>query len=262
MVNGNPVRDTIEGGGVVFGARVRTFSPTAIQILGQAGLDYAYLDFEHAGFSPYNSSRLEQLALIADNAGLELVIRITGSNADMVRKVLDAGVRTVIVPRIETASEAKRVVKAAQFEYEGGPGERGFGTAPANDWGIRPTDYTEREDEHVFVGVMLETKEAVDNIQEITAVTGLGFAKIGVGDLSVSMGCPQDYENAALREAITRLETQCLDSSIPLGRGVSTVSQAKDALADGYQLIDIGGDVEILREKLANRMSELSEFRE
>jgi len=259
MGNENVVRARLERGEPVFGVRIRSFSTTLLQVLGQVDVEYGYLDLEHAGFSPYDSTDLERMQVTAESAGVGLVVRLPASEPSMIRKVLDAGVRTIIVPRVETAEEAKRVVCASRYRYDEGPGKRGFGTAPTNDWGVRPDGYTEREDKSVLVGIMVETKTALENVREIVSVPELGFAKIGTGDLSVSLGHPQEYEHPEVQDAIGEIERACAKTDVPLGRGVSSVEGAQKAINNGYTLIDIGGDVEILRSTVAQRVGELNE---
>lgn len=248
---------SLENGEPVYGARVRTFSTTVVQLLGQAGLDYAYLDLEHAGFSPYDTEKINRRVTVAEQEDLEIIVRLPSENPAIVRKVLDSGVRTVLIPRVEQASEVERAVRASRFHYDGEPGERGFGTSPSNNWGIRPEGYTQEEDTQTLVGIMLETRSALENAEEILSVPKVGFAKIGVGDLAVSMGCPQDYENDAVQGAITTFREQCRINDIPVGVGVSSRSAAIEAVQDGYRLVDIGGDVEILRTTLEDRLKSI-----
>ncbi len=253
----NIVRSKLECDEPVFGVRIRSFSTTLLQVLGQVDVEYGYLDLEHAGFSPYDGVKLEHMQMAADKAGITLIVRIPGSEPSMIRKVLDVGIRTIIIPRIETADEVKRSIRASRFSYDGKPGTRGFGTAPTNDWGVRPEGYTADEDTSVFVGIMIETAEAVKNIREITSIPELGFVKIGTGDLSVSLGAPQEYTSSEVQEAISSVEKACQSSDIPMGRGVSGITEAKKALGEGYKLIDIGGDVEIFRSTLKQRVEEI-----
>ncbi len=258
MVTKNVVRSKLERGEPVFGVQIRSFSTTLLHALEQVDIDYGYLDLEHAGFSPYDSISLERMQMAANNAGIDLVVRIPGSEPSMIRKVLDAGIQTIIIPRIENASEVKRAIRASRFSYEGKPGKRGFGTSPTNNWGVRPEGHTKKEDESVLVGIMLETAEAVENLQEITSVPGLGFVKIGAGDLSVSLGSPQKYTSSEVQGAIDNIENACRLNEIPAGRGVSGVEEAKKALEKGYTLVDIGGDIEIFRETLRDRIRKIN----
>lgn len=254
---GNSIARLLQNTDVLYGGRVRTFSTTVIQVLGQTGLDYVYLDLEHAGFSPYDSEKLEQQAMVASEAGLGLVVRTPSTDPSIIRTVLDAGVQTVLLPRVKQASEVERAVRASQFHYDGGPGERGFGTSPSNDWGVRPDGYTHTADEQVLVGIMLETEEALQNVEEILSVPELGFAKIGVGDLSVSLGSPQMYEDDDIQSAISTFRKQCEKNNVILATGVSEISDAEDAADNGYRLIDVGGDIGVLRTTFQQRIDRL-----
>jgi 2-dehydro-3-deoxyglucarate aldolase len=254
---GNRIRSALQNGEVIYGARVRTFSTTVIQILGQTGVEYAYLDLEHAGFSPYDTVELQRRVMAADQSNLGLVVRLPSGEPSMIRTVLDAGVRTVIIPRVKRPTEVERALKAARFHYDDGPGERGFGTSPSNDWGVRPEGYTHTEDEHVLVGIMLETEAALQNAGEILSTPELGFAKIGAGDLAVSLGHPQEYESDAVQDAIAAFRNECQANDVPMGIGVSGSAEAAEAVEEGYRLVDIGGDAGVLRTTFRQRMDEL-----
>jgi 2-dehydro-3-deoxyglucarate aldolase len=104
---------------------------------------------------------------------------------------------------------------------------------------------------------MLETETALSNLEDILSVPELGFVKIGAGDLSVSLGHPQEYENPTVQDAIEKIERACSKHTVPLGRGVSSVESAQKALDNGYTLVDIGGDVEVLRSTIDKRVGEL-----
>mgnify|MGYP000044197246 CR=1 FL=1 len=253
----NPVRDRLARGEPALGARVRSFSTTLLTVLGRTGVTYGYLDLEHAGFSPYDSDSLERMQTVAEAAGIGLVVRLPAGEPTMIQTALDAGIRTVIVPRVETAAAVERAVRASRFTYEGKPGDRGYGTAAANDWGVRPPGYTEREDETVLVGVMLETAAAVENASDIAAVAGLGFAKIGTGDLAVSLGHPQEEDHPAVQEAVQTLERACRNAEVPLGSGVGSIEAGREVLDEGYQLVDVGGDVEAFRRTIEERFAAL-----
>ena len=96
----NSFRETIEDGGVVFGARVSTFSPTVIEIYGELGIDFVWLDFEHMGPSPYDSTVFEDLTRAADVGGTELFVRLPSGDPALIRKTLDAGVRNLFIPTV------------------------------------------------------------------------------------------------------------------------------------------------------------------
>src|SRR6056297_399993 len=108
----NGLRRALEAGETVFGAAAATYSPTVVEILGDVGLDYVWIDLEHGGPSPYDSTALAELTRAAEAGGIELLVRLPKPEPALVRKVLDAGVRTVLLPRIETAEQLRPAVEA------------------------------------------------------------------------------------------------------------------------------------------------------
>ena len=96
-------------GGTVIGASSETFSPPAIEVFGALGLEDVWLDFEHGEPSPYDSTALEELSRAAESADIELLVRLPAPELPLIRKVLDAGVRTILLPRIETGTELRRL---------------------------------------------------------------------------------------------------------------------------------------------------------
>jgi 2-dehydro-3-deoxyglucarate aldolase len=257
----NSLRRALEADEAVLGAAAATFSPTVIEVLGDVGLDFVWLDFEHGGPSPHDSTVFEDLTRAAEAGDIELLVRLPAPEPNLVRKVLDAGVRTVLLPRIETATELRRAVEAAHFSYEGDVGDRGIGIGRTGNWaGYEESDIAS-DDEQVLVGTMIENRRAVENIDEILSVPKLGFAFVGPADLGVSMsgGKPGSHDAEALEAAIDTVREACLDADVPIGRIRNDPETAREAIQQGYQIVRIGGDVSAIRTLLRHRLAELGE---
>jgi 2-dehydro-3-deoxyglucarate aldolase len=255
----NSIRRALENDETLFGASADTFSPTVVETLGDIGLDFVWLDFEHGGPSPYDSTVFEGLTRAAEAGGIELLVRLPAPEPPLVRKVLDAGVRTILLPRIETADELRRAVKAAHFSYDGGVGDRGVGVGRTAGWAGYVDSHVQSEDGEVLVGTMVENERAVENIEELLAVPGLGFAFVGPADLSVSLsgGDLASKPEAAVEAAVERTREACLDTGVPVGRIRNGVDEARRARDEGYQLVRIGGDLASMRTTLGSRLSAL-----
>lgn len=237
------------------GARCVTGSPALIQAFADLGLDFAWVDLEHGGGSPMDADTLATVVWPAQAAGIDLLVRLPSGDPDVIRKVLDAGIRTVLIPRVETADEVRRAVKAARFTYDGDPGDRGVASSQASRWGADLDEaFAEREDRETTVGVMVENTTAVDNLEEILAVPDLGFVFIGPADLSVAMGHPMAVDHPRVAESVETIRETCIDAEVPVGRIVSDADGAIAAVADGYSLLRIGGDVGAVRATLGARM--------
>ena len=255
----NGLRQALDAGETVFGASAETFSPTVVETLGAVGLDYVWLDFEHGGPSPYDSSALEELTRAAEAGDIELLVRLPKPEPALVRKVLDAGVRTILLPRIETAEELRAGVRAAHFAYDGDVGDRGVGVGRSGEWAGYVDSYVGGEDSEILVGTMIENQAAVDNIEDILSVPQLGFAFVGPADLSMSLsgGDPLEKNTEAVSAAIDRTLEACLDAGVPVGRIRNDATAARDAVDAGYRIVRIGGDTASIREVLGARLDEL-----
>jgi 2-dehydro-3-deoxyglucarate aldolase len=255
----NGLRHALENGETVFGASAVTFSPTVIETLGSIGLDFVWLDFEHGGPSPYDSTVFEELTRAAEVADVELLVRLPEPEPALVRKVLDAGVRTILLPRIETAGELGRAVEAAHFAYDGDVGDRGVGIGRSGNWEGYTDGFIGGEDGEVLVGTMIENERAVENIEDILAVPRLGFAFVGPADLAMSMsgGDPLEKSPEQVSAAVDRTLEACLDAGVPIGRIRNDAGEARDAVDAGYQMVRIGGDVSAIRSTLGGRLDEL-----
>ncbi|MDG5818405.1 aldolase/citrate lyase family protein [Natronococcus sp. A-GB7] len=255
----NGLRRALEDGETVLGMNAATFSPTVVETAGYLGLDYVWLDFEHGGPSPYDSTAFEELSRAAETADVELLVRLPAPDPPLVRKVLDAGVRTILLPRIETASELRRGIEAAYFSYDGDVGDRGEGIGRSGEWAGYADSYVAGEDDEVLVGTMIENERAVENIEDILAVPRLGFAFVGPADLAMSLsaGDPTAKHPDAVASAIDRTLEACLAAGIPIGRIRNDATAAQAAIDAGYRIVRIGGDVSSIRETLEGRMDEL-----
>ena len=257
----NGFRQAIENDETVFGAACATFSPTVIETLGNIGLDFVWLDFEHGGPSPYDATVFEELTRAAEAGGIELLVRIPKPEPALVRKVLDAGVRTILIPRIETAAELRPALEAAHFGYDGDVGDRGVGVGRTSEWEGYVDSHIGGEDSQVLVGTMIENEQAVANIEEILSLPELGFAFLGPADLSMSMseGEPLNKNPEKLQAAIDRTREACLEAGVPVGRIQNNPTDARAAVEQGYQIVRIGGDTGAIRATLSERLDVVTE---
>ncbi|MDS0282021.1 HpcH/HpaI aldolase family protein [Haloarcula onubensis] len=255
----NGLRRALESGETVLGASAATYSPTTIEILGAIGLDYVWVDLEHGGPSPYDSTALAELTRAAEAGDIELLVRLPKPEPALVRKVLDAGVRTILLPRIETAEQLRPAVEAAYFAYDGAVGDRGVGVGRSGEWAGYVDSFIGGEDGEVLVGTMIENQRAVDNVEEILDVPHLGFAFVGPADLSMSLsgGEPLADTDEAVERAVDRTLDACLDADVPIGRIRNDPMAAQEAIDAGYQIVRIGGDAGAMREVLSSRLAEL-----
>lgn len=228
----------------LLGAGLATSTPTMVEVYGGLGLDFAWLDLEHSGPSPLDSTALEPFVRAAELAGIDLLVRLPTSEPSTVRKVLDAGVRTVLLSRVTGAEEVRRAVEASRFVHDGGPGERGVGSGRSSAWtGRLGPDYLDGEDGEVTVGAMIEHRSAIDSLDDILSVPDLGFAFLGHWDLAVSMG-ERDPGAPDVQSAIETYERACRSAGVPYGRNVGSDPEAvRNARNRGHRLLLVGDEI-------------------
>ncbi|WP_251329805.1 HpcH/HpaI aldolase family protein [Haloplanus pelagicus] len=261
MEQHNAFRERIENDEAVLGARASTFSPALIEIYGNLGLDFVWLDFEHTGESPWDSMVFEDLTRAAEAGDIELFVRLPAPDPALIRKVLDAGVRNLLIPRIDSAAEVRRAVEATRFVYDEEPGERGIAGGRSSAYG-NADDYVRREDENVCLGVMIEKTTAVSELSEILSVPELGFVFIGPGDLSVQLGHPGNRDHPEVQETIDQIVAAGRDASVPVGGIAHDPELANEKIDAGYRIIRLGGEFESAQQVLGTRLDDLAELRD
>lgn len=252
----NTLRSTVEAGEPAFGVIDTAYSPRIVELCGGLGYDFVWLDLEHGGPSPWDADELEAFARAAELSGTELLVRVPEPSQALVRKALDAGVRNLFVSHVETAEEAERVARAARFDYDGEPGDRGLASPRASRWGL-VDDYATSEDSEVMVGVTVESPTAVDNIDEICAVSELGFVFLGPLDLSVEQGIPGNVDESSVEANIERARDAALDADVAVGGLAFGVDDAKAKVDEGYQILNVGNTTKAIREGLTETLDEL-----
>ncbi|WP_284007421.1 HpcH/HpaI aldolase family protein [Haloarcula pelagica] len=235
----NGLRARLDDGGVALGILDNTYSPTLVEFYGDLGVDYVWIDLEHGGPDPWDADAIEHLLRAAERSGVELVVRLPDTEPTLVRKALDIGVRTVFLPRVESAAEVEAAVRSARFRYEDGPGDRGLAAPRARRWGLAD-DYIETEDAETLVGTTVETAAAVENIDAILDVPDLGFVFIGPLDLSISLGHPGELDHPEVLDAVETVRAAAVEAGVPVGGLGFGMDDVNEKAADGYQLLNLG----------------------
>ncbi|HMB50022.1 HpcH/HpaI aldolase family protein [Natronoarchaeum rubrum] len=252
----NALQETVESGEAALGVLDNAYSPTMVEFYGELGLDFVWLDLEHAGPSPADGPSLEHLLRAAERSGVEALVRLPEPDPALVRKALDAGARNLFVSRIETAEEVRQAVRAARFRYDGEPGDRGMASPRASRWGTAD-DYVDVEDAETMVGVTIENPTAIENLDEILDVPELGFVFAGPLDISVALGYPGEPTHPEVEEAVEEIETAAFDADVPLGGlgfGPDDVSAKIDR---GYRILNVGTTTGAVQQSVTGWLDEI-----
>ena len=170
------------------------------EICAGAGFDWVLVDGEH---SPNDvPSILAQLQAIAGYPNTHAVARVPvghgHAGVTIIKRYLDLGVQSILVPMVDTAEQARAVVEATRYPPQG---IRGMGGARASRWGRIPK-YGQEANDQICVLVQVETQTALNNIEAIAAVEGVDGIFIGPADLSASLGYIGQPDHPVVRAAI------------------------------------------------------------
>ena len=199
----NPFKRALKAGKAQIGLWSSLSSNYTVEVIAGAGFDWLLLDQEH---SPNDlESVLSQLQAAAAYAS-HPVVRVPWNDMVTIKRVLDAGAQSLLIPYVCSAEEAKAAVAATRYPPAGVRGVAG--TTRATRFG-RVKDYAKRAHEEICVLVQVETEEAMKNIEAICAVDGVDGVFIGPADLHASMGYPGETSNPAIlpliEEAMRRI---------------------------------------------------------
>ncbi len=218
-------------------------SATVTQAIAACGVDSVIIDLEH-GAVDYASAH----AMIAATAGTDCapLVRVARNDPTDVKRVLDLGAEGIVFPLIRTVSDAKAAVASLRYPPNG---TRGFGPFLAQSrWGQSLPTYAQVIEPELICCLLIETVEALENIEAICAVPGVDLLVIAQFDLSTELGLMGQFDHPAFLSAVDRIETAAMAARIPLGNVALTEDRAKDLFAKGYRLAG-GFDALWLREK-------------
>jgi 2-keto-3-deoxy-L-rhamnonate aldolase RhmA len=232
------LRDSLRARDPVVGGWVSIGHPAVAEITARAGLDFVTVDTEHA---PIDVADLESLVRAVDAADGDAVpfVRTPSSDPVALKRALDTGVGGVMVPRVEDAAEAERVVDATTYPPEG---IRGTAGGRAADYGATLPAYLAEADDAVTRVVQVETTGAVERAEAIGAVDGVDALFVGPADLSAALDVPLE-----VRGAVDDVLDAAHAVDVPVGVFATDADQLADWLADGFDFAIVGYDAAILR---------------
>ncbi len=225
-------------------------NPIAAEILAGAGFDWVVIDGEHA---PNDiTTLLPQLQAMRGGSAAP-VFRVPWNDPVIIKRALDVGARTLLIPFVQNAAEAQRAVAAARYPPLG---IRGVSVAPrANDYG-RIQNYHCNAHLDTCVLVQLETKDALREIEAVAAVEGVDGIFIGPSDLAAAFGHLGDPKNPDVQAAIKDAASRIRATGKSAGTLIANADDAEAFFEMGYNFTAVGSDAGILArnaEALATR---------
>lgn len=213
-----------------------------VEVIAGAGFDWILIDMEH---SPNDLSVVHgQLQAMMEYPQTAAVVRPPWNDTVQMKRLLDLGVQSFLIPYVQNADEAKAAVAATRYPKHGGV--RGFAaTSRATRFG-RVRNYFERAHEEICVLVQVETVEALGEIEKIASIDGVDGIFIGPGDLSSSMGYLGNQTHPEVVKTIENALRRIRAAGKAPGFLTADEQLARHYLSAGCQFMAVGADVGIL----------------
>lgn len=241
------LRDAWAAGESTYGAWLSVPSSVSAELAAGVGFDYVCIDCQHGGveYQP-TIAMIQAIALGGSNP----IVRVPWNEPGIIGKSLDAGAQGVIVPMVNTAAQAAAAVAACRYAPAG---SRSYGPTVV---GMRHDAYTAWAADNIAVIVMIETAEAVANLDEILAVPGIDAVYVGPADLSLTLGLPPKNNDGApaFDDALARIVAACQKAGIvPGAHSVGGIATRR--AEQGFRLLTVSADLIAMRQSLGSDLA-------
>jgi 4-hydroxy-2-oxoheptanedioate aldolase len=190
MILENPLKKTLKAGGVVLGTMIGHLRLPAVAVmLKNAGWDFVFVDCEHGSFT---QGHLADFCIAARGVNLPTIVRVPSIHEPQrLYQTLDLGATGLLCPQTETQEQVAAIMHATKYYPMG---QRGMATRNVHtSWGrYKGSELTARLNQETMIVLQIESKKAVENLEQLLAVPGVDAAFIGPNDLSQTLGIPGD----------------------------------------------------------------------
>jgi len=246
----NLLRKKWASGEPTLGGWLMVPSSISAEIMAHAGFDWLCVDMQH-GLIDY----AQMVTLLQGISATDVtpLARVPWNEPGIIGKTLDAGARGVIIPMVNSRDEAEAAVAACRYAPAG---RRSFGPVRARThYG---SDYYSRANDDVLCIVMVETRQAVEDVDQILSVPGVDAVYVGPADLSVTLGLQPapDQTDAAFNDALNRICDSCKRNKVVPGIAGNSATAPK-RIKQGFLLVEVASDVGLLGVGAANALQQV-----
>jgi 4-hydroxy-2-oxoheptanedioate aldolase len=247
----NRLRTIWSEGGTVVNGWLHVPSSFSAEIMAHSGYDSLTIDMQHG---PMDYGDLVPMLQAISTTDTVPVVRVPWHDPGLIMQVLDAGCYAVICPMVNTREQAESFVGACRYPPSG---YRSYGPYRAALYGGE--DYTEYADETIVTIAMIETREALYNLDDILGVTGLDALFVGPSDLGQSLGYGPgvDREEPEVVEAIDRVLAAARDRGLIAGIYTGSTEYASRMVEKGFGFVNVSTDAQLMAGAAAEAVAEL-----
>lgn len=248
---GNKTKERLRSGQVTLGMFVLSGSPIVVECCSTLPIDWLLIDGEA---SPISKETVLQLFQAISGSGVTPILRVEALNHHSIEHALDIGAHGILVPKVEDAAMARRVVDACFYPPVG---KRGINPVRASGYFSAVPEYLNTAAARTLCMVQIESAEAVTNAHEIAAVEHIHVLFIGPGDLASSLGQPGIVTGPAMDEARAAVLRATAEHGKQAGIFAYSIELAQQYIDEGFRFVAFGNDLKVLRDGILRNLDAL-----
>ena len=228
------LKDRLLAGEVVHGLLSPNVEPDLVETLGRLDFDLYLLDTEHGTAGPPEAAAVVRAC---ERAGLAPLVRPRGLDAKLILQFLDAGMTGVMLPGVRSEDDVRHLVEAVKYPPDG---LRGLAAMRANGFLLgkeSQEDWILRANRETLVLPQIETREALERVEELAAVPGIDGFIVGPRDLALALGFPDGPNHPEVEAAIDRVVAVAKTHGLVVGTVAPSGARAKDLAARGLTIL-------------------------
>ncbi len=250
----NSFKDAIRRNHAQIGIWNSLCSVIAADILGTAGFDWVLIDMEH---SPNDMMSVLGQLQAYEVGGTVPVVRPPWNDPVTIKRILDLGVFSLLIPMVQTAEEARAAVSATRYPPAG---IRGVSLSQRGNRYGRIGDYMKRVEDEICVLVQIETLSALDRVEEIASVDGVDGVFFGPADLSADMGLIGQPTHADVTASIAEAARKVAALGKPTGTLIGDLKLVEHWLKSGFSFVACGSDLALLARGAENLRAQVAKM--
>jgi 4-hydroxy-2-oxoheptanedioate aldolase len=250
------LKSRIRNGEAVNGCWLNLGSPVTAEMVGIAGFDWVLIDLEHGNGT--EADVLHQLQALKSTEATAIV-RVESGRGERISRMLDMGAAGVMVPKVNTGAEAREVIDGLRYPPGGSRGVAKM--VRAAGYGKWATDYISNADDNIVGVLQIETKYALDNLDEIAAIDGVDVLFIGPSDLSMSLGIFGEFANPIFKAAVKSIVAAAQKAGKATGILIFNPDDYRMYHDMGIRFIACGSDGAFVTEGARITVEKLNAFR-
>lgn len=248
----NSIKQDLANGKISIGLFLLSNSSIISEALAGMPVDWLVIDMEAS-----SSSKNDVLHMLQSMNGSTVtpMIRIAEQNKHLIESGLDLGAKGIIVPKIDTKLQAEDVIRSFYYPPKG---IRGINPVRASAYFSNLDNYFKDINNNILSVIQIESKESIDNIEEIAAVPEIDVLFIGCGDLAASYGQIGCVTGDSMNEARKKVLDACKKNNKTPGIFAYSIELANEYIEEGFKFIAIGNDIKLLKQGMADSLNKLN----